>query len=91
MEFSFDPRQSTIKFTDEQMKNLRDAFDKFDEKNTGVWDPKDLKKEFKKFGYDKMDPPLYSMLCWITEANNYSGTETMTFDEFVEYGMYFFS
>ena len=39
MEFNFDPRDSPIKFTDDQMKNLKDAFDKFDEKNSGVWDP----------------------------------------------------
>ena len=31
------------------------------------------------------------MLCWITDANNFSGTVTMTFDEFIEYSMYFFS
>lgn len=73
------------------MKALRDAFDKFDEKNTGVWDPRDLKREFKKFGYDKSNPPLYSMICWIADANNFSGTVTMTFDEFIEYSMYFFS
>ena len=33
---------------------------------------------------------MYSMICWITEANEYSGTDGMTFDEFVQYAGYFF-
>lgn len=44
------------------MKELRDAFDKFDEKNTGVLIPNNLRHEFKRMGYDKTNPPLYSML-----------------------------
>ena len=91
MEFNFDPRGSMIKFSEDQLKGLRDAFDRFDEKNTGVCDPLELKSEFKKSGCDKSNPPLYSMICWIADANNFSGTETMTFDEFVEYSTYFFS
>ena len=34
---------------------------------------------------------MYNMICWITEANEYSGTDGITFDEFVQYAGYFFS
>ena len=34
---------------------------------------------------------MYNMLCWITEANEYSGTDGITFDEFIQYAAYFFS
>ena len=30
------------------------------------------------------------MMCWITDANEYSGTESMTFEEFIQYAAYFF-
>ena len=30
------------------------------------------------------------MMCWIADANNNSGTEDMTFEEFITYCVYFF-
>ena len=45
--------------------------------------PKQLKEEFIKYEIDKAKPSLYSMICWIVDANEFSGTEYMTFEEFV--------
>lgn len=50
-----------------------------------------MKKSFESSGLDKSDPAMYSMICWIYEANEFSGTSTMTFDEFLQYAVFFFS
>jgi Ca2+-binding EF-hand superfamily protein len=42
-----------------------------------------MMKTFKQHGYDKTNPAMYSMICWITDANEFSGTAGMTFEEFV--------
>ena len=42
-------------------------------------------------GYEKTEPGMYNMILWITEANEYSGTDGITFDEFIQYAGYFFS
>ena len=68
----FDTRHSVIRFTDAQRKDLRDAFEKFDEQNVGVIEPVKLKQEFLKYGYDKSSPPLFSMLSWIADASAYA-------------------
>ena len=31
------------------------------------------------------------MVCWITEANEETGTVGMTFDEFIEHAIFFFN
>ena len=38
---------------------------------------------FKKHGIDKSNPSIYSMMKWIADANLYSGTDGMTFDEVI--------
>lgn len=91
MALYFDTRHSVIQFSEEQRKDLRDAFEKFDMHNTGVLEPIKLKEEFLKYGYDKSNPPLFSMLCWIADASAHAGTEKIDFDQFVEYSMFFFS
>jgi hypothetical protein len=53
--------------------------------------PNDIRQKFEYFGLDKENKAMYSMVCWICEANLYSGTEFMTFEEFVQYAGYFFS
>lgn len=42
-------------------------------------------------GLDQKNPALYSMISWITDANMFSGTAGMTFDEFITYCIYFFT
>ena len=42
-----------------------------------------MKASFEKSGLDKEQPSIYSMVCWIVDANEYSGTAGMTFEEFV--------
>ena len=64
---------------------------KFQDIDREVMRPAEIKEKFKHYGLDKSHIALYSMICWITEANLYSGTETMTFEEFVQYAGYFFS
>ena len=49
-----------------------------------------MKKSFKQYGYDKSEPAMYSMISWITDANEFSGTSGMTFEEFVQYSAFFF-
>ena len=46
---------------------------------------------FRKMGLDEKNPALYSMICWINDANMFSGTTGMTFDEFITYCIYFFT
>ncbi len=52
LEQSFDPRSNVIRFSAEQIQELKNAFDKFDEGNTGILKPCMLKDEFRKLGYD---------------------------------------
>ena len=53
--------------------------------------PSDIREKFKLLGLDVENKAMFSCICWICEANLYSGTEFMTFDEFVQYAGYFFS
>lgn len=55
-----------------------------------VFQPIEMQKYFKQYGFDKTNPAMYSMICWVVEANEFSGTAGMTFDEFVQYAIYFF-
>ena len=72
------------------MAILQDCFDKFQSDNSTILKPKLMWDNFLKIGINKSHPSLYSMMCWITDANEYSGTESMTFEEFIQYAAYFF-
>lgn len=50
-----------------------------------------MKKVFQLHGYDQKHPAMYSMICWIVEANMFSGTAGMTFEDFLQYSTFFFS
>ena len=50
-----------------------------------------MKAAFEGCGLDKENPSIYSMVCWIVDANEFSGTAGMTFDEFMQYAGYFFT
>lgn len=64
---------------------------KYQSTNTNIIVPKEILKTFKKNGIDKDKPSLYSMMKWIADANEFSGTEGMTFEEVINYSAYFFS
>ena len=81
--FSYDVQKGGINIDRDTMEFLKDSFEKFMSDPLTIFQPKEMKKTFKQYGYDKTDPAMYSMICWITEANEYSGTDGMTFDEFV--------
>ena len=65
---AIDLRGSVIQFSAEQRQELKDAFDKFDEGNRGILQPQMLLEEFRKLGYELTNPPIFSMLTWITDA-----------------------
>ena len=90
VEFTFDWQNSGLDLNEETLEVLKDCFDKFQSDNLQVFEPKEMKLKFKLHGMDKSDPAMYSMMCWITDANDFSGTDGMTFDEFVNYAAYFF-
>ena len=73
------------------MHELSEAFYKFQSDNSEVMKPRMLRDEFLKHNLDKEQPGMYSMICWICDANEFSGTEYMTFDDFVNYAAFFFS
>lgn len=64
---------------------------KFSSQNTETIYPKEILQSFKKYGIDKEKPSVYSMMAWIANANEYSGTSGMTFQELLNYSAYFFS
>ena len=46
---------------------------------------------FEKSSLAKESPAMYSMVRWIVDANKFSGTKGMTFEEFLQYADYFFT
>ena len=90
IDFTFDAKFSGINITDDDMRQIKEAFQKFNLEPDTLRPPV-LRDAFKKFGMDKQNPALYSMMCWISDANEFSGTEGMTFDEFITYICYFFT
>ena len=90
VDFTFNVRLSAMHCDSETMALLNDCFDKFQSDNSVILKPKQMRDNFVKIGLDKSHPSMYSMMCWITDANEFSGTEGMTFEEFIQYAGYFF-
>ena len=57
----------------------------------GKVNPREIITYFKQFGFDKTKSSLYSMMNWITLANENSGTSSMTYEELMAYAQFFFS
>ena len=91
IDFEFHHERSSLQFDKETIKELEEAFYKFQYDNSEVMRPRQLKEEFLKHNYDKDQPCIYSMICWICDANEFSGTEYMTFEDFLNYSAFFFS
>ena len=51
------------------MEDLEEMFMKFKHNNETTIYPKDFLKTFKKHGFEKEKPSLYSMMEWICNAN----------------------
>jgi Ca2+-binding EF-hand superfamily protein len=73
------------------MEDLEEMFLKYKDDNSTTIYPKDFLKTFKKHGFEKEKPSLYSMMEWICNANEFSGSEGMTFQEVIQYAVYFYS
>ena len=89
--FTFNFKTAGLGLDDAKVADLYESFEKFRSNNIEVFQPKQMKQAFKNYGFDKTKPEMYSMITWITDANEFSGTAGMTFDEFVQYAAYFFS
>ena len=77
----------------ELRNQLQDLFTKFvsPKYESEILIPEDMKLTFERSGIDKESPAMYSMICWIVDANKFSGTLGMTFDEFISYADFFFT
>ena len=91
VDFTFDVKFSGIEIDKQTLAELHDLFDKFQSDNSVILKPSHMKKEYEKHKLYEHSPSMYSMISWITDANEFSGTEGMTFDEFVQYAVFFFS
>ena len=69
--------------SNEEINELKEAFDLFDTNGSGKIDPKELKESMKSMGYDKTSPSIYHMICKLDtpEIQEKGG---ITFDEFVD-------
>jgi len=54
--------------SDDEIDELRQAFELFDTKNTGKIDPKELKASMQALGYDTRNPALYSIIADLDTA-----------------------
>ena len=50
-----------------------------------------MKHQYEKAGLDVEDPSMYSMVCWMTDAAEETGTKGLTFNEFIKQSAFFFS
>jgi Ca2+-binding EF-hand superfamily protein len=89
--FTFDILKSHIKIDQKLFDEASDCLNKFQDHDTHLMKPLDIKKKFEAVGLDKENKAIYSCVSWICEANLYSGTEYMTFEEYIHYAGYFFS
>lgn len=53
--------------------------------------PRELKIYFKQNLYHEKFPSLYDMVCWITDACEAKGQPDVTFEEFMDAAVFFFS
>jgi hypothetical protein len=81
--FTFDWKISGFEITDEALESIKESLAKFNSENDPNVYPGQLKDHFLKHGFNKTRPAMYSMISWITDANQFSGTAGMTFDEFI--------
>lgn len=91
----FGIQYSGIQFDDATLEALRENFGKMLQSSDGSsvqrLEPKVLRESWKAQGIDKTMPSLYEMICWIYDANCKEGVESITFDEFLEQCIYYFS
>lgn len=86
---------SGIKIDDETIAILKDNFRKMvlssDGSTVQRLQPMVLKTVWESQGIDKSMPSIYEMICWIVSINEEEGVDSITFDEFIDSCVYFFS
>ena len=66
-------------FTEEEIEDLRETFDLFDEDKSGTIDPTEISKALNNMDLEKRNPPVYNI---IAHLQNYSGP--MDFETFLD-------
>ena len=66
--------------TEEELQEVREAFNLFDTEGTGTIDPKELKAALQSLGFDSKNATVFSIIRDIAA----SGDEAISFDAFVE-------
>lgn len=88
---NFDLKFAGIELDPEIIRQIRESFEKFQSDPLKPFEPVEMKKSMKQYGYDKEYPAMYSMISWITDQQNFVGLKGMTFDEFLQSAIYFFA
>jgi Ca2+-binding EF-hand superfamily protein len=68
--------------SNEEIEEIRQAFELFDSNGEGKLDPKELISSMKALNYDKENPTMYNLLADL-ETFNSKKNERITFDEYV--------
>ena len=68
--------------SNEEIEEIRQAFELFDSSGEGKLDPKELISSMKALNYDKENPTMYNLLADL-ETFNSKKNERITFDEYV--------
>ena len=81
------PQRAKVKIqrpglSNEEIEEIRQAFELFDSNGEGKLDPKELISSMKALNYDKENPTMYNLLADL-ETFNSKKNERITFDEYV--------
>jgi len=72
---SEEPKQG---FTEDEIEELREAFNLFDTEGKGIINPRDLKGAMQSLGFETKNPIIYNII-----AEMDTGEEGMSFDDFL--------
>ena len=64
--------------TEDEIEEIREAFNLFDTENTGKIDPKELKAAMQSLGFDQKNPTIYNMIADLDYDNR-----EVEFEEFL--------
>ena len=74
--------QESSVLTEEEIEKIKDAFEVYDTRGRGVFDPKEFKENMESTGLHEKEPLIYSIINELdTEA---AGKKGVTFDELIQ-------
>ena len=87
---------SGVELEQTTLDTLKDNFIKFLPEDApgelgNLLEPEYMKKQYEKLGLDKENPSMYNMVCWMTEQYKESTSGGISFEQFIEMAVYFFS